>query len=92
MEMTLLHAVAPSQNGLLISKNLDNFAICSSIGQSNRDDMYFETINAQKIDELVKNEFKNDFYYPLLEILTEDLNRKFNGEALEIAIASEQFI
>lgn len=76
----------------MISKNLDDFVICSSVGQRNRDYMYSETNNVLKKDNLVKNKYKNIFYYPLLEILTEELKRRFSGEALEIANASEQFI
>lgn len=56
------------------------------------DDMYSQTISGKKIDKLVKNKYKNDFYYPLLEILTKELKRRFSGEALEIANVSEQFM
>lgn len=76
----------------MISKNLDDFAICSLVGQRNRDYMYSETNDVLKRDDLVKNKYKNIFYYPLLEILTEELKRRFSGKALDIANASEQFI
>ena len=76
----------------MISKTLDDFVICSSVGQKSRDDMDSETTYARKRDEIVKQKYKNDFYYPLLDILTEELKRRFSGEALEIAHASEQFI
>lgn len=76
----------------MISKALDDFVICSSVGQRNRDDAFSETADAQKRDEFVKNKYKHEFYYPLLDILTEELKRRFSGEALEIANASEQFI
>lgn len=36
--------------------------------------------------------FRCDLYYPVLDIMIEELKRRFTGEALDVATASEEFL
>lgn len=84
-DSTSRSALAPKRRRV-VSKKLDEYFVMSTVGQASR-------VQEESSSEMnSKVQYRCDLYYPILDILINELQRRFAGEAMEVANASEEFL